>query len=109
MMLSNEMAGGVEDIRVRKHVRIDRREIVRPSELSVQSAELFWIAKNGIQMTGMPAFGPTTRRGDLESGRLRTVAAEGERGGVRQDGAPLSGSGGLAATVGLASSSSQLS
>ena len=23
------------------------------------SSELFWIVKNGIQMTGMPAFGPT--------------------------------------------------
>jgi mono/diheme cytochrome c family protein len=26
---------------------------------SWSSAELFWILKNGIKMTGMPAFGPT--------------------------------------------------
>jgi mono/diheme cytochrome c family protein len=28
-------------------------------------AELFWIVKNGIKMTGMPAFGPTHGDEDL--------------------------------------------
>src|SRR5712691_1216308 len=28
-------------------------------------AEVFWIVKNGIKMTGMPAFGPTHSDGDI--------------------------------------------
>jgi mono/diheme cytochrome c family protein len=29
------------------------------------NAELFWIIKNGIRMTGMPAFGPTHQDGEI--------------------------------------------
>ncbi len=29
------------------------------SQKDMSDAELFWIIKNGIRMTGMPAFGPT--------------------------------------------------
>lgn len=42
----------------------------RPPDLSEEaagwgSAELFWITRNGIRMTGMPAFGPTHSDEDL--------------------------------------------
>lgn len=41
-----------------------------PSELSNQAlersdAEVFWVVKNGLRMTGMPAFGLTHEDGDL--------------------------------------------
>ncbi len=42
----------------------------RPPDLSEEipewaAVEVFWIVKNGIRMTGMPAFGPTHERRDL--------------------------------------------
>ena len=43
----------------------DLSEVVEAGEWS--DAELFWIVKNGIKMTGMPAFGPTHGDGDLWS------------------------------------------
>ncbi|MEN8375540.1 MAG: cytochrome c [Gemmatimonadota bacterium] len=41
----------------------DLDEVVAEGEWS--DAELFWIVKNGIKMTGMPAFGPTHGDEDL--------------------------------------------
>ena len=41
----------------------DLAEVIEEEEWS--DAELFWIIKNGIRMTGMPAFGPTHGDGDL--------------------------------------------
>lgn len=35
------------------------------SAQNLSSAELFWITKHGIRMTGMPAWGPTHTDGDL--------------------------------------------
>ena len=32
---------------------------------AANSAELYWVIKNGIKMTGMPAFGPTHKEDDL--------------------------------------------
>ncbi len=43
------------------------------------SSELFWIAKNGIRMTGMPAFGPTHKDEEISVAfvqRLPTVTEE---------------------------------
>ena len=37
----------------------DRNRQISPKLQEWSSAELFWIIKNGIKMTGMPAFGPT--------------------------------------------------
>lgn len=31
----------------------------------LDAREIFWVAKNGIRMTGMPAFGPSTADNDL--------------------------------------------
>ncbi|HSM35415.1 MAG TPA: cytochrome c [Longimicrobiales bacterium] len=41
----------------------DLSEVVEAEEWS--DAEMFWIVKNGIRMTGMPAFGPTHSDQDL--------------------------------------------
>lgn len=41
----------------------DLREVVEEGEWT--DAELFWIVKHGIRMTGMPAFGPTHADEDL--------------------------------------------
>ncbi len=41
----------------------DLAEVVEEGEWS--DAELFWIVKHGIKMTGMPAFGPTHPDEDL--------------------------------------------
>lgn len=43
----------------------DLAEVVEEGEWS--DGELFWIVKNGIKMTGMPAFGPTHSDADIWS------------------------------------------
>ena len=58
-----------------------------------RAANCSWIAKHGIRMTGMPAFGSTTGMKKI----WKVVAfvqrlTDGDRGGVRQDGAPRRGS-----------------
>lgn len=61
-------------------------------EIQVRSdMELFWIIKNGIRMTGMPAFGPTHKDETLWSvvaflRRLRTIRAQEYKGMVEATG-----------------------
>lgn len=50
----------------------DLVEVIEEGEWS--DAELFWIIKNGIRMTGMPAFGPT--HGDRDLWAIVAVTSE---------------------------------
>lgn len=50
----------------------DLVEVIEEEEWS--DAELFWIIKNGIRMTGMPAFGPT--HGDRDLWAIVAITSE---------------------------------
>lgn len=61
----------------------------RPPDLTATThhkrtaAEQFWIVKHGVKMTGMPAWGPSTRSRDLGCGRVPTGAARYDAGAVQ--------------------------
>ena len=45
-------------------------DMTRPQTQSLSDGELFYIIKNGVRFTGMPAWGESTPQGDLESWHL---------------------------------------
>lgn len=52
-------APGVEPADLAKGLRPEAPELAHEGVEEWTSGELFWIVKNGIRMTGMPAWGPT--------------------------------------------------
>lgn len=71
-------APGVEPSEVGKGLRPDPPDLAKAVK-EWAPAELFWIVKHGVKMTGMPAFGPTHGDEDLWAvvaflGRLPTMS-----------------------------------
>ncbi len=60
-------APGLDDSEVAKGLNPPAPHLWTDDSQSLSDAQIYWIVKNGIRMTGMPAFGPTHEETELRA------------------------------------------